>query len=119
MEQKWYEWQHIAGTVIPFVGSSTNIGFGYLEQISYNGSHPIIFFSEFPEDTTLVASSFDNFFNLLLVYVELSLLEGNNVEIDIIEWLNDTARLSKEDPLFVELANSNDVNKIIDSIKRS
>lgn len=66
LKDKWYEWQHIAGNVIPFVGSSSSFGFGYLDGITINGSHPIVYFTEFPEDITVVASGFDVFFNEFL-----------------------------------------------------
>lgn len=116
---KWYEWQHIAGTVIPFIGSSTNIGFGYLDGIPIHGSHPIVYFTEFPEDTTLVASGFDAFFNVFLDYVELSLENGENIEIDIDDWPFDINKLIEKDPLLLQVSESNHVKTIIDSIKRS
>lgn len=119
LKDKWYEWQHIAGTVIPFMGSSTNFGFGYLDKISFKGSHPIVYFSEFPEDTTMVASSFDIFFNVFLNYVELSLIQGDNVEINADDWPFNANKLSENDTSLLQLMESDVVKKVIESIKRS
>lgn len=119
MRDKWYEWQHIAGTIIPFVGSSSSFGFGYLEKLPFQGSHPIVYFSEFPEDTTIVGSGFNIFFNIFINYVELSLIQGDNIEVDIDEWPFNTEKLCHLDPYFAEIINSSKVINMIDSIRRS
>ena len=119
MRDRWYEWQHIAGTIIPFVGSSSSFGFGYLEKLPFQGSHPIVYFSEFPEDTTIVGSGFNIFFNIFINYVELSLIQGDNIEVDIDEWPFNTEKLCHLDPYFAEIINSSKVINMIDSIRRS
>jgi hypothetical protein len=118
LKDKWYEWQHIAGTIIPFVGSSSNFGFGYLEKVPFEGSHPIVFFSEFPEDTKLIASGFDVFFDTFINYVELSLIEGNNIEITIDNWPFNTDKLIQKDASLHKLITSNAVTEVIESIKK-
>lgn len=118
LRDKWYEWQHIAGTIIPFVGSSSNIGFGYLEKVTFQGGHPIVFFSEFPEDTTVVASGFDIFFNDFLCNVEASLLLGNNVEIDLDDWPFNVEKAKQKDLLLLEVLTSDAVRSTIDLIKK-
>lgn len=119
LKDKWYEWQHIAGNVVPFIGSSSSYGFGYLYKITFNGRHPIVYFTEFPEETTIVASSFEVFFNEFLNLVELSLIKGNNIEIDEDDWPFSISNLIEKDTLLLQLIESDDVKNVIDSVKRS
>ncbi|HKG08706.1 MAG TPA: hypothetical protein VKB19_19710 [Pedobacter sp.] len=119
LKDKWYEWQHIAGNVVPFIGSSSSYGFGYLCNIILNETHPIVYFSEFPEDTTIVASGFEVFFNEFLNLVEASLIKGNNIEIDDDNWPFNFSKLLEQDPWLHQTIESDGVKKIISSIKRS
>ncbi|WP_343531981.1 hypothetical protein [Pedobacter sp.] len=119
LKDKWYEWQHIAGVIVPFMGSSTNIGFGYLKEVTFKGGHPIVYFSEFPEDTSVVASGFDVFFNDFLYNVEASLAFGNNIEIDLDDWPFNVEKAKEKDPLLLEVLMSDVVKRTIDLIKKS
>ncbi|RZK39758.1 MAG: SMI1/KNR4 family protein [Pedobacter sp.] len=118
LKDKWYEWQHIAGNVVPFLGSSSSFGFGYLCNANIENTHPIVYFTEFPEDTTLVASSFELFFNEFLRLVELTLNKGNNVEIDEDDWPFNNYKLGQSDKLLQELKLSKAYN-IIETIRGS
>jgi hypothetical protein len=87
---KWASFGHIAGSVIPFMSNSSGINFGYLKDVMLNNHHPIVFFNQFKEDTSLISLSFKSFFGSFLDRVEECLLNGNSVEIEEIGWPIDT-----------------------------
>lgn len=114
---KWVTFGHIAGSVVPFMSNSSGVNFGYLKDIIINGSHPIVFFNQFKEDTLIIASSFESFLRSFLDRIEESVLNGNSVEIEEIGWPSDSKYWQIMDPHIDKVLALDNVKRILKNIK--
>jgi hypothetical protein len=112
----WVTHNHIAGLIIPFMSSSSGQNFGYLIKWTETSNQPIVYFTDDPRHTTLIASSFDLFLQVFLIDVEECLKRGEDIEVDIQGWPTDFTHWLEADPSLKELKDHPLVLETVNSI---